>query len=182
MSIRLGKDAVMYVGGSYDANGVLSNQCALLDGVNPQVWSTTPASWNEVCEVKDVTINAQLSLADVTDRCSAQGWRLQVGTLADGTIDTSMNYDTESNGYDYFQYAYFNRDIIVVAIMDRDAKALPAGVSAEGLVAPMQVTNFSINQALEDAITVDLQLTLTRLSCQGSPAFPQWVNYFDLTP
>ena len=182
MSIRLGKDAVMYVGGSYNGSGVLSDQCQLVISVDPQTWNLTPTAWNEVCEVKDVTINAQLSLADVTDRCSAQGWRLQVGTLADGTIDTSMNYDTDSDGYDYFQNAYFNRDVIVVAIMDRDAKTLPVGESAEGLIAPMQVTNFSVNQPLEDAITVDLQLTLTRLTCSGSPVFPQWVNYFDLTP
>jgi len=50
-------------------------------------------AWNEIKNVKDVTLNLEAGEADVTTRGNA-GWKATVATLKDGSIEFEMVWDT----------------------------------------------------------------------------------------
>ena len=50
-------------------------------------------AWNEVINVKDLTLNLEAGEADVTTRGN-NGWRATVATLKDGSIEFEMVWDT----------------------------------------------------------------------------------------
>ena len=54
--------------------------------------------WNEIKNVKDVTLNLEAGEADVTTRGNA-GWRATVATLKDGSIEFDMVWDTADDDF-----------------------------------------------------------------------------------
>ena len=125
-----------------------------------------PGNWTELDNAKDVTLNLEKGEADVTTRANA-GWRATAGTLKDGSIEFEMVWDTSDAGFTAMKDAYFNG--VSIGIL-----ALDGGVSvsgSQGLVADMEVINFSRNEPLEEAVTVSVTL---------KPAYsdepPRWVT------
>lgn len=112
------------------------------------------AGWNEVGNVRDLTLNQSLATADITTR-SGNGYRQQVGTLNEANVSFQMVYDTTDTRFTEIETAFRNRTVIGVKILDGGSES-----SGTGLVADMLITNFTINQELENAFLVDVELVV----------------------
>jgi len=144
MSTRLGMDAKLYRNtGDY----------------------ATPV-WVEVSNVKDVTLNLEKGEADVTTRANG-GWRATVGTLKDASIEFQMVWDTVDAGFDAIRQAFFNNTPIEFAVMDGDI----TDPDSEGLRATFDIFNFTRNEALEEAILVDVSIKPTY-----ADNAPEWIT------
>ena len=144
MATRLGMDAKLYQNtGSY----------------------ATP-TWEEIGNVKDVTLNLEKGEADVTTRAN-NGWRATVGTLKDASIEFQMVWDTLDTGFDAIRQAFFSNTPIEFAVMDGAITDL----DAEGLRATFDIFNFTRNEALEEAIMVDVTIKPTY-----ADNAPEWIT------
>ncbi|MEQ8789483.1 MAG: phage tail tube protein [Pirellulaceae bacterium] len=144
MSTRLGMDAKLYRNtGDY----------------------ATPV-WVEVSNVKDVTLNLEKGEADVTTRANG-GWRATVGTLKDASIEFQMVWDTVDAGFDAIRQAFFNNTPLEFAVMDGDI----TDPDSEGLRATFDIFNFTRNEALEEAIMVDVSIKPTY-----ADNAPEWIT------
>lgn len=118
---------------------------------------TQPAPvWNEIKNVRDATLSLEAGEADVTTRGNA-GWRATVATLKDGSIEFEMVWDTEDDDFGAIRDAFLNHTALEFAVMDGDI----ATAGSQGLRAACAVTNFSRNEALEEAITVSVTVKPT---------------------
>jgi len=128
---------------------------------------TYPApTWAEIKNVKDVTLSLEKGEADVTTRANG-GWRATVGTLKEASIEFQMVWDTGDANFTAFQQAFFNNTPLELAVMD-GAMTDP---TAQGLRALFEVFNFTRNEALEEAILVDVSVKPTY---SANP--PEWIN------
>ncbi len=144
MSTRLGMDAKLYRNtGSYGS-----------------------PTWVEIQNVKDVTLNLEKGEADVTTRAN-QGWRATVGTLKDASIDFQMVWDTDDAGFTAVQQAFFGNTPLEFAVMDGPI----SDPTTEGLRATFDVFSFTRNEALEEAILVDVTIKPTY-----AENAPQWIS------
>jgi hypothetical protein len=109
--------------------------------------------WVEIDNVKDVRFSGEKGDADVTTRKN-NGFRAKKGTLKDGGIEFQMVYDTDDENVMALRTAWFQNTSVEVAMLD--GEITEAG--SRGVRATMEVMNFSENQALEEAITVDVTL------------------------
>lgn len=134
----------------------LGMECKLYYGAAGSTANTLLAN------VKDLTLNLEKGEADVTTRAN-QGWRAVVATLKSGTVEFEMVWDTEDAGFAALKDAYFNNTAIALAVLD--------GESGEGLDADFSVTNFSRNEPLEEAVTVNVTVKPTY-----STRAPAWVE------
>jgi len=133
---KLGMDAVLYYSDTK------------LDGS-----TTTPstATWNEQSNVKDLTLNLETGEADATTRGN-NGWRATLATLKEGSIEFEMVWDTQDAAFTAIKDAWLNSSELAMAAMDGDI----ATSGNQGLVSNFTVTNFSRNEPLEEAITVNV--------------------------
>jgi len=84
---------------------------------------TIPAPvWNDVKNVKDVTLNLEAGEADVTTRGNA-GWKATVATLKDGSIEFEMVWDTADDDFAAIRDTFVNWASIELAVMDGDIAA-----------------------------------------------------------
>lgn len=113
-------------------------------------------AWNEVTNVKDLTLNLEAGEADVTTRGN-NGWRATVATLKDGSIEFEMVWDTADNDFGAVRDAFLNRGAIEFAAMDGDITTS----GSQGLRALCTVTSFSRSEALEEAIKVSVTVKPT---------------------
>jgi len=122
---------------------------ALKLGLNAKAYYGTAGSsaTNEMTNIKNVTLNLEKGEADVTTR-GADGWRLTVGTLKDGSVEFEMIWDTEDAGFDAIQTAYFNDTLIALKFLD--------AAGGEGLDADFSITKLTRNEQLEEAITASV--------------------------
>lgn len=139
MAIRLGLDASLYYG----------------------VKGSTADTLVE--NVKDVTLDLSSAEADVTTRGN-DGWRATVATLKEGSIDFQIVWDTEDAFFTALKDAWFDNDAIALLVLDA-----PTDESGQGLDADFAVINFTRNEALEDAILVDVTVKPTY-----SDRAPEW--------
>lgn len=120
------------------------------------------AGWNELVNIKDLSLNMEKAEADVTTR-GADGWRATIGTLKEGAVEFQMVWDTSDTGFNALQQAFFNDTLIGLQILD--------GPGGEGLIADFSVINFSRNENLEEALMVDVSVKITY-----SDTPPQWTT------
>lgn len=128
----------------------------------------SPVFTNEVETIREETVNLERSTTDITDR-RADGWRLQAGTLKEGTVDMQMIYEPGNADFTAFQNAFFNGTQVVLAFMDGNATV--AG-TYYGLLGAFEVTSFSQPRQLEEAIIVDITLTPVLEDSTDTP--PTW--------
>ncbi len=148
MAFVLGKDAILY----YDEDGAADGQA-------------TPANWIANPNTMDLSINLEEATDDVTTRGSG-GFRAVAATLKDGSVDFGMLYDTANAHFLAFRTAFFGvgtafssagGKVIGIAVMDGDITT----IGNEGLIADMMVTNFTINENIEEAMKVDVTVQST---------------------
>jgi predicted secreted protein len=116
----------------------------------------------ELSNVKDVTLNLETGESDVTTRAS-NGWRATIATLKNGSVEFTLIWDTEDAGFTAIKNAYFNSTAIALAVLD--------GEGGSGLDADFSVTNFTRNEPLEEAITVNVTVKPTYVT-----RAPTWVD------
>ena len=136
MAFVLGLDAVM----GYDVLGASND------------------TWVDLDNCKDVAISLSRASDDVSTRGGA-GFRQQVATLREGEITFQMVYDTADAGFIAFSDAFFNTADQVIGIFCADGALATIGTT--GLKADFMVSDFSISEALEEAMKVDVTCMIT---------------------
>ncbi len=116
----------------------------------------------EVTNVKDVSLSLESGEADVTTR-KAKGWKLSVATLKEASLEITILYDTEDEDFLAFKTAYFTNTPLSLFVTDGDT-------TAHGLDADFSVTGFTVDQPLEEAVTVKITAKPT-----ASDRAPVWV-------
>ena len=116
----------------------------------------------EVTNVKDVSLSLESGEADVTTR-KAKGWKLRVATLKEASLEITILYDTEDEDFLAFKEAYFSNTPLSLFVTDGDT-------TAHGLDADFSVTGFTVDQPLEEAVTVKVTAKPT-----ASDRAPVWV-------
>lgn len=114
--------------------------------------------------IKDVTLNLSTGESDVTTRGN-QGWRAMAATLKEGSVEFKMVWDTADAGFIAVKNAWFNATAIAFQFLD-DVIG-----SGSGLDADFTITNFTRNEPLEEAVTVDVTAKPTY-----STRAPTWVD------
>lgn len=122
--------------------------------------------WDEVTTVKDLTLNLEKGEADVTTRANG-GWRATIGTLKDASIEFQLVWDSLDASFDAIRTAFFSNTPIEFAVMDGDI----TNAANEGLRATFDIFNFTRNEALEEAIVVDVTIKPTY-----SANAPAWIT------
>jgi hypothetical protein len=127
---------------------------------------TFPAPvWDEIKNVKDVTLNLEAGEADVTTRGNA-GWKATVATLKDGSVEFEMVWDTADTDFAAIRDAFLNKTPIDLAVLDGDVTI----TGTQGLRADFMVTKFTRSEPLEEAITASVTVKPTY-----SPNAPSWM-------
>jgi hypothetical protein len=132
--------------------------------------STATPVWVVVTNTKDETLNMETALSDVTTR-AADGWRLQVPTLSDASVDTQMLYLSQDPTFNRFRDSFLNKTRLLMGFFDDDPAA--AGTTVTGLTGGFSITTFSLGRELEEAMMVDVTFTV-REDDTGSG--PQWTS------
>ena len=113
----------------------------------------------EVKNVKDLTLNLESGEADVTTRATG-GWRASAATLKEASLEFGILYDTEDADFQAFQEAYFGNTPLSLFITDG---------SGGGLDADWSITGFTVEQPLEEAVSVSVTAKPT-----ASTRAPEW--------
>jgi hypothetical protein len=131
-------------------------------------WPASGAAPNltEITNCQDLTINLEKGEADVTTRGSG-GWRQTAGTLKDGSLEFTMVVDPSDAAFTAIQTAYMNNTQLAVAALNGASDA----AGTQGLWASFEVTNFSRNEPLAEALTVSVTL-----KPGYSTVAPEWVT------
>ena len=107
--------------------------------------------WNEVKNVKDLTLNLEAGEADVSTRGNG-GWRANIATLKDASLEFEMVWDTADDDFTAIRTAFLTNAAIEFAVLDGPV----ATSGSQGLRASMAITNFSRAEPLEEAIKVSV--------------------------
>ncbi|MDD3083141.1 MAG: phage tail tube protein [Desulfobacterales bacterium] len=113
----------------------------------------------EVKNVKDLTLNLESGEADVTTRAT-EGWKASVATLKEASLEFGILYDTADADFTAFQTAYFSNTPLALFVTDGNGS---------GLDADWSITGFSMEQNLEEAVTVSVTAKPT-----ASTRAPAW--------
>lgn len=117
----------------------------------------------EADNVKDVSLNLESGSADITTR-GARGWRVKVATLKEGTVEFGMNYDPENAFCALVMQNFLNNTAMAFFVSDG---------SGNGLDADFSLTGCSMEQPLEDAISISVTAEPTYIGGENARA-PQW--------
>ena len=137
---------------------------AIIIGLDAKLFRGTAGTQGtiEVTNVKDVSLRLESGEADVTTRKS-KGWKLSIATLKEASLEITILYDTEDEDFLAFKEAYFSNTPISLFVTDGDT-------TAHGLDADFSVTGFTVDQPLEEAVTVKVTAKPT-----ASDRAPVWV-------
>lgn len=176
MAVRLGIDAKIY----YTPLLHTSTGAALSTPTPTTPWPSTlvpvdtansSQSMLELSNCKNVTLNLEKSLADISTRATG-GWKAEVAVLKTGSIDLTMLWDAADKGFSNLQHAFMNDKYIFLGVMDGNANTTTSGYRIQGLYSPFTVSNFTRNEALEDALTATVTLKPTNVTNYA----PAWVD------
>jgi len=137
---------------------------AIVLGLDAKLFRGTAGSraTTEVTNVKDLTLNLESGEADVTTRAT-KGWKASAATLKEASLEFTILYDTEDADFTAFQAAYFGNTPLALFVSDGQD-------TAHGLDADFSITAFSVEQPLEEAISVSITAKPT-----ASTRAPEWV-------
>ncbi len=117
-----------------------------------------PSEMTEMENVKDVNIDHSTGEADVTTRGNS-GFRATAATLKECTVTFQMVWKSGAAAFTAIKNAWLNGTEIALGFITGDA------AGDEGPIGNFSITNFSRNEALEDAIVIDVT---AKLSAFGS--------------
>lgn len=122
-------------------------------------------TWAEVTNVKDVTLNLEKDETEVTTRASG-GYKEFVDGLIDASIDFNMLWDTADTAFTAFQTAFFAKTAVEFLVLDGDEGT----TGSQGLRVTCMIKNFTRNETLGEALTVDVTIRPVK----NSDAAPAW--------
>lgn len=134
MGNRLGLDAVLYR--------------------NTATYATP--TWSEITNARDVTLNLEAGEADASRR-GGGGWEEVLKALKSGSIEFELLYDNADAEFIAIRDAFFNDTSLDMLALDGDV----ATSGSQGLRVVCQVMNFSRNEPLTDALTVNVSVKPT---------------------
>jgi len=122
-------------------------------GMNAKIYYGTAGSTasSELSNVRDVTVTLEAGEADVTTRAN-DGWRATAPTLKECTVEFEMVWKTTDAGFTAIKNAFLNNTTIALLVLSESG--------GEGMDGDFSITNFSRNEALEEAITVSVTAKL----------------------
>ena len=127
-------------------------------GLNAKLYRNTGSyaspTWNEIGNVKDVTLNLESAEADVTVRAN-NGWRATVPTLKDASVEFEMVWDTADEDFQAIRDAYLNNTTLEILALDGPVSGA-GSTGNQGLRAVCNVTGFSRSEPLEEALSVSV--------------------------
>ncbi len=127
-------------------------------GLNAKLYRNTGSyaspTWNEIGNVKDVTLNLESAEADDTVRAN-NGWRATVPTLKDASVEFEMVWDTADEDFQAIRDAYLNNTTLEVLALDGPVSGA-GSTGNQGLRAVCNVTGFSRSEPLEEALSVSV--------------------------
>jgi hypothetical protein len=134
-------------------------------GMNAKIYQGAGelSAMTEMSNVRDVTVTMEAGEADITTRGNS-GWRATAPTLRECTAEFEMVWRPGDSGFDAVKTAFLGAGTVRLAVLTgaRDA------AGSEGPLGDFSITQFSRNEALEEAITVSVTAKLA--------AFDSWVT------
>ena len=121
--------------------------------------------WVEIDNVKDLTLNLDKDETDVTTRASG-GFKEFVDGLIDASIEFSMLWDTADTNFTAIRTAFFAKTAVEFLILDGDEGT----AGSQGLRVTCMVKGFTRNEALGEALMVDVNIRPTK----NANAAPAW--------
>ena len=113
------------------------------------------ATLTEMANVQDVTLSLEAGEADVTTRAN-QGWRATAPTLRECTAEFEMLWKPGDTVFEAIKTAFLTAGTVALAVLDQKV-----GITgAQGPLGDFSITNFSRNEALEEAIVADVTAKL----------------------
>lgn len=116
----------------------------------------------EATNVKDVKLDCQAGSADITTR-AAGGWRVKRATLKEGSVEFEVKYIKGESFFEALKTAFLEGGTIALVVGD-DA--------GEGLDADFSITNFGIDQSLEEGVWVNCTAEISL--DETTPRVPSW--------
>jgi hypothetical protein len=157
MGFQLGMNGVIsYETGGFSPDAGNNNKPDIIGGVGVAI---------DIA--KDVTLNLEQAEADVTTRGN-DGWRARVGTLKEGTVEMQIQWDTDNAAFTALITAWLNNAVIGLSVLDETYVATTNGT---GLVTNFVITNFTREEALEEAMMVNVTAQPTY-----SAVVPGWLD------
>ena len=101
--------------------------------------------------VRDVTLTMEAGEADITTRGNS-GWRATAPTLRECTVEFEMIWKPGDTGFDAIKTAFLTNATVDLTVLDQTGGQGPKGLFG--------ITSFSRNEALEEAITVNVTAKL----------------------
>ena len=105
----------------------------------------------EITNVRDVTLTMEAGEADITTRGNS-GWRGTAPTLRECTAEFEMIWNPSDASFTAIKDAFLTAGTVALLILDQESGQGPDG--------DFSITNFSRNEALEEAITVSVTAKL----------------------
>lgn len=154
MALKLGMNGKLYYeDGGYSPDATAGNKADLSGGAG-----------TVVDLAKDVTLNLETGESDVTTRGN-NGWRARVATLRDGGTEFQVLWDPDSTVFQDLISAWLTNDIMGFAVLDEVYLAeTGAGLhdgTGTGLVTNFSITNFTREEALEEAMMANVTIVPT---------------------
>lgn len=112
--------------------------------------------WNDVPNVKDLSLTLDKADADVTTRGNA-GWRAMRSTLKEASVEFQMVHDPDDVDYQALRDAWVDSTVIEFAVLD---SAITVS-GASGVRASMDVKTFSRSENLEEAMMTSVTIRPT---------------------
>jgi predicted secreted protein len=137
-------------------------------GLSAKLYRDTGSAWDEVANVKDLSLSLTKGDADVTTRGN-NGWKATVAGLKDASVEFGMVYDLADADMVAIRDAYLNNTVVRFMILDGALDVAAAG--SQGLRASFMVNDFKIAQNLEEAIMVEVSMKPTYATVA-----PTWVS------
>ena len=118
---------------------------------------TDPALMTELANVKDVSLSHETGEADITTRGNS-GWRATAPTLRECSVEFQMVWRPGDAVFDAIKAAFLSAGTVALAVLDQKRTV----IGAQGPLGDFSITNFSRNEALEEAIVADVTAKLAR--------------------
>lgn len=139
------------------ANYVLGKDCKSYQTTTlatSTTYTTQMTAATELANIKDLKLNFQTDKADVSTRASG-GWKNEVNTVKSGTITFTMQWKPGDTLFNQLRDAFLNATEIFFAALDGPK----ATAGNQGPAGNWTVTNFSRSEGLNEAVTVDVELS-----------------------
>jgi len=137
-------------------------------GLSAKLYRDTGSAWDEVTNVKDLSLTLEKGEADVSTRGN-NGWKASIAALKDAAVEFNMVYDLADTDLTAIRDSFLNNTAVRFLVLDGALDVAAAG--SQGLKASFMVTSFKLPQNLEEAQMVEVVMKPTY-----STTAPTWVT------